>query len=79
MLARDAVAQGINEDGWYELNEDGSCDVFIENGKVMRGTAPDGLGLRTTYPYMRYDARSYTSVVGEYELADLLSGKITMM
>lgn len=79
MLVKDAVKQGINDDGWYELNEDDRYAVYVENGKVVRGVKPDGFGLVPTCPYVRYDGHSYTSVVGECELEDLLSGKVMMM
>lgn len=79
MLVSKAVERNINDDGWYELCEDDRYRVYVEDGKVVRGTRPDGLGLIPTYPYVRYDAHSFTNVRGEYELKDLMSGKLMMM
>lgn len=79
MLVKDAVKQGINHDGWYDLDENGFLSVYIEDGRVVRGTAHDGIGIRTTYPYRKIGLNEYTSACREYELADLLTGKIVMM
>ena len=79
MLVKDAVERNINDDGWYELNEDDRYAVYVEDGKVVRGVRPDAFGLLPTLPFVRYDSHSYTSVVGECELKDLLSGKVMMM
>lgn len=80
MLVEEAAKRGINNDGWYELEADGRYRVYIENGKVVRGTRPDGgIGIVPSWPYVRYDAHSYTSATGQYELKDLVSGKVVMM
>lgn len=79
MLVSKAVERNINDDGWYELNEDDRYRVYVENGKVMYGVRPDAFGLLPTLPYVRFDAHSFTSACGEYELKDLMSGKLMMM
>lgn len=79
MLVEEAVKYGINDDGWYELEASGRYMVYVENGKVVRGVRPDGISVTTSWPYVRYDAHSYTSATGQCELKDLVSGKVVMM
>ena len=39
------------KDGWHTIT---GYDVFVEDGRVVRGTAGSGYNLHTVYPY-RYN------------------------
>lgn len=43
----------MTKDGWHKIK---GCEVFVENGKVVRGIRLDSNGERVTaYPY-KYDS-----------------------
>lgn len=39
----------MNKDGWHTVK---GYDVYVEDGKVVRGTAGEGVNYRTVYPYI---------------------------
>ena len=48
------------KDGWHKVYGE---DVYIEDGKVLRGTTGHGFTYRTTYPY-RWTGDGYTVDTG---------------
>lgn len=75
MSVREAVENGVSEDGWYEM---GAMDVYVEDGVVKRATVPDGLGRRTVafYRHSPYEASEWVRA-DDATLADVLSGSVT--
>ncbi len=43
-------------DGWHKV---AGYDVFVEGGKVLRGTIGSGTSYRTGYPYKYYRTGAY--------------------
>ena len=41
------------KDGWHEVKAE-KLSIYVENGKLIRGTIGEGANCRTVYPY-RYD------------------------
>lgn len=51
------------KDGWHSIS---GYDVFIENGKVMRGTLGSGTNYRPVYPYKHFlGDRGWYNVSGQ--------------
>lgn len=63
-------------DGWMETSPRSA--VYLEDGYIKHGTEQGPQGMRTTYPYRRYDARTWTSEP-RAALEDLKAGAVVMM
>lgn len=48
------------KDGWHKVYGE---DVYVENGRVLRGTTGSGPAYRPTYPY-RWTGNGYTIDTG---------------
>ncbi|WP_019789873.1 hypothetical protein [Streptococcus sobrinus] len=56
---------------WHKINE---FEVYVEGGKVTRGTVGDGTAYRTVYPYIPADPKygnGWVNVSGELSLSAL--------
>lgn len=44
-------------DGWHKW---GTYDLYVEGGRVLRGTTGEGASYRTVYPYKRTPAGEWS-------------------
>ena len=65
------------KDGWHEVKAE-KLSIYVENGKLIRGTIGEGANCRTVYPY-RYDKKQKCYVRVEpsarYRVLDTVSWK----